>query len=388
MRFTFADRGDGGCPGDGGRGLVMSETGRAGTSERRSTGAWDMDPDDARSYYVHGTKAVEILRKMEGDVGTGRFGDREAVLAMTLGFGLMTFDLLDSGLWSHEVCRFTLGMLEHGYHSSSSERKEGIWTHRVGATPMVDAGLVPFVCMDVFNCVVSRQMPLCRLEMGAMGHDEAHWVDRYIGLCGPILAVLFDICRLSYQLGTLGTSSQSRAGRTRAEILAELEDIANTVLSWDPRILESFALASAPEDVRRLRAQASIYRTTTLLTIHRLRYGFGERDDDARQLSQTIFAEIDGIDACTRSPDGQSGNAQADCRLRFPFFIAAVEVVDRAERIQALNKLRAAVWSSLYPQATGRLGHALTAVWYARDWERCTHWFDLASTTMPPFVLF
>jgi hypothetical protein len=85
---------------------------------------------------------------------------------------------------------------------------------------VVDAGLVPFVCIDVFNCLMRRQVPLCRLELGS---NEEQWVDRYLGLCGPLLAVLFDLCRLSHRLGILETLRQSLAAPAKPAVLAELQ---------------------------------------------------------------------------------------------------------------------------------------------------------------------
>jgi hypothetical protein len=350
-------------------------------------GVRDIDVDDARSYYIHGTKAVKILREMEVDARKGVFGDREVVLALTLGLSLMTFDLLDSGLWAHEMCRFTLGLVERRYYSFSGERRGGVWTHRAGRDLVVDAGLVPFVCMDVSNCLMRRQLPLCRLELRS---DKEQWVDRYLGLCGPLLAVLFDLCRLSHRLGTLEALSQSLAVPARVAILAELEEIAGTIIQWNPQIPEPLALASTPDEVSGIQAQARIYKTLTLLVIHRLRYGFGTQDDEARQLSRTILNEIDGVYTRQRtaSPNGNVQTSLVDHRLRFPFFIAAVELEDLGERTRALGTLRNAACNIIYPQVTERMGQALAFAWNFRDRRRCTHWSDLVPSSMPPFVLF
>lgn len=322
---------------------------------------------------------------MEADVGGGRLGNREVVSALTLGLGLVTFDLLDSGLWAHEICRFTLSLVRRGLHLPCDEGDGGIWVHGVGKESEVDAGLVPLVCMDVFNCFARRQMPLCRLEMN---HDGEQRVDKYLGLCGPLLTMLFDICRLNHQLGALETSNQRLAASTRAEIFRELGDIGDKVLVWNPRVPEAFAFTTPPEEVWRIQAQAEIYRAVALLIIHRLRYGSGTQDEEACRLSKTILADIEKVYAHAPPSDDQAENVGFDCRLAFPFFVAATEVEDPGERIHTLDRLPSVVCEEIYSRVIEQLRQALTFIWDARDWRCCTHWFDLVPTSIPPFVLF
>jgi hypothetical protein len=240
--------------------------------------------------------------------------------------------------------------------------------------------------MDVYNCLVRRQIPVCRLEMS---RDEGKRVDKYLGLCGPLLAVFFDICRVSHQLRPSGDSSQGLDAKARDGILGELDGIEDTVLGWDPRVPKLFALTTSPDEVRRVQAQAGIYKTATLLIIHRLRYGFGMQDDDARELSQAILAEIEKVYGRPLTPGGQVKNTtvQFDYRLSFPFFIAAIELEDSSERIRALEILQSVVCQKIYPRVVEQLGQALKFVWEARDWQYGTHWFDLLSTGMESFVL-
>ncbi|KAK4038187.1 hypothetical protein C8A01DRAFT_48180 [Parachaetomium inaequale] len=331
-------------------------------------------------------KAVKVLRGVEVQAREGRMGIREVVLVLTLGLGLVTFDLSDSGLWAHEVCRFTLGLVERGYYSSRGAIKGGIWVHQAGRVFEVDDALLPPLSMDVYNCLVRRQIPICRLEMG---HDEGKRVDKYLGLCGPLLAMLFDICRLSHQLRPSGDPSQTLDAKARDEILGELDGIEDTVLEWDPQVPELFALAASPDEVRGVQGQARIYKIMTLLIIHRLRYAFGTQDDNAYELSQTILAEIEKVYARPSTPGGYVKNStgQFDYRLSLPFFIAAIELEDPSERIRALDRLQSVVCRKIYPRVVEQLGQALKFVWEARDWQYCTHWFDLLSTGIVPFIL-
>lgn len=221
-------------------------------------------------------------------------------------------------------------------------------------------------------------MPVCRLVMG--GGDRV--VDKYIGLCGELLAPLFDLCRLSQKVRALGYHDELVQG--------ELKNAEEAVSRWDPRVPEHFAIASTPNDLRVVETQARVYRAATLLIIHRLCCGFGTQDDEARQLSQTILDDIATIGFRPSPLDGQTADNGGvfDYRLSFPFFIAAVEVQDPEERIQTLELMRSVVCEEMYSEVSEGLRQALRFVWDARDWRCCTHWLDLVPSSMPPFVLF
>lgn len=317
----------------------------------------------------------------EGGRGRG-MGRDEVVLALTLGLGLVTFDLLDGGLWAHEMCRFTLGVVERGCRGDRGGEVEEGWGWSMGRMVEVDVGLVPLVFMDVCNCVVRRQMPVCRLVAG----EGERVVDKYIGLCGDLLAPLFDICRLSQRSSGL----EHHEEMARKRILEELKGVEKVVLRWEPDVPEHFALTSTPDELRVIATQVSVYKAAVILLIHRLRYGFGTQNDKARRMSRTILDEIDTICCSSSTLDGQSSktNGVFDYRLSFPFFVAAIEVQDAEERNQTLDLMRSVVCEEMYSSVGEGLRRALSFVWDARDRRCCTHWFELVPLSMPPYVLF
>jgi hypothetical protein len=328
------------------------------------------------------------LRGMEIDADGERLGSRQAVLALTLGLGLVTFDLLDSGQWAHEICRFTLGLVERGYSTGCSRGERGeVWVYRTGRAPEVDAWMVPLVFLDVVNCVVRRKLPVCRLEMGM---ETGRYVDKYLGVCVELLAPLFDLCRLGQELGTLDTRSRGDTKTARATILGELEDIEDTVLRWNPRALKDFTLTSTLNEARAVEIQAKIFRAATLLTIHRLRYGFGTRDAEAKQLSQAIFIEINELYPRISPSSGQDedNNPSLYYRLSFPLFVAAIEVQDSEERVFILDMLPIIVCEKIYPKVSNRLRQAMSLFWEARDCRCCMDYTDLVPTSLVPLVLF
>ncbi|KAK3306150.1 uncharacterized protein B0T15DRAFT_219141 [Chaetomium strumarium] len=355
--------------------------------------------------HSHGAKAVMTLRRMESELvanGAGGLGDQQAVLALTLGLGLVTFDLLDSGRWAHEVCRFTLGLVERGYNSNNNntrrrrggekkeeeeeEEEEWVWRHRTGRVPEVDAWLMPLVWMDVVNCLVLGQVPVCRLEVST---EASRGVDKYVGVCGELLAPLYDLCRLRHELRTLGSQCQGHAATARATLLRELENIEDTVVKWDPRAPEHFSLASTPDELQAIETQAKIFRAATLLVIHRLRYGFGLRDEESRQLRQAILTDIDTL--CLGISPGRSraedNGPPLDYRLSLPFFIAAIEVQDPGRRIHILDMLPRIMCQTIYPEVSERLRQALVLSWEVWD-RRCDlNCFELLPPGTPPPLL-
>lgn len=340
--------------------------------------------------YNHSAKAVVALRGMESGVLDRGFGNRQVVFALTLGLGLVTFDLMDSGQGAHEICRFTLGLVERGYNkcSGGGDKGEG-WVYRTGRVPEVDPGMVPLVFMDLVNCVVKGQIPVCRLEVGIEARGR---VDQYIGVCGELLAPLFDLCRLSHELShelsTLRCWRKSPLDGSSA-ILEELEYIEDTISEWQPQPSHNFGRALTSEEIYMVNTQARVFRDTVLLLTHRLRYGFGKHNDATRTLTDAIFT---GIDTLTRgtvpSTSQDDDNPRFDYRMTFPFFVAAIGIQHPAERTTAREKLSRVVCGTLYPKVSEQLGQALTSVWDAQDSGNCTRWSDLVSPAVLPPVLF
>jgi hypothetical protein len=320
---------------------------------------------------------------VEGDGGRQRLDSGQVVLALTLGLGLVTFDLLDSGRWAHEVCRFTLGLVERGYNNT---RRGKVWIHRTGRVPEVDAWLMPLVWMDVINCLVLGQVPVCRFEVGMDARTD---VDKYIGVCAELLAPLFDLCRLLCELRTSGGRCQGHAAAARATLPRELDGIEATVLKWDPRAPKSFAFASTPDEIRAINTQARVFRAATLLVIHRLRYGYGRRGEETRQLCQAILTDIYTLCLGASSGCGRAEDTDPalDYRLSFPFFIAATEVQDVGERIHILEVLPRIVSRTIYPVVSERLRQALVLSWEGSDRPCCLRCLDLLPPGIPPPLL-
>lgn len=324
-------------------------------------------------YYSNSARAVQVLRETGTRAEIQLLEMADLLSAITLGLGIITFDLLDSGLHAHSICRFTLGLAER-FHTATRPRAR---------IPDLDSALTPLVFMDICNCIIQRQVPVYRLGMEQhRDGDGSQAVDRYIGLCGSLLPHLFDICHLSYQLGRGASGKRGNAGYAERD----LQTVGDAIQRWEPPIPVPFVLRSTLDEVRVVKAQADVYRAAALVIVHRLRFGFGTRDEEARQLASAILEKVDRIYRHHASPS-HGAEPPFEYRLGLPFLVAAAELEGDGDRALALERLGRVVSRKMYPNVSERIRQGLVSVWEARDWGYCGHWFDLVPS-IPKFVLF
>jgi len=126
-------------------------------------------------------------QQQQGGVGGGNVvvASADLVLALVLGLGVVTFDLLGSGLYAHSICRYTLGLM--------SRPSLGLdYDGGGGHGGEFESHLLPLIHMDSCNCLVKRQIPAYRLRP-----RRPEGVDRYIGFCVSLLPVVYDLCCVS-----------------------------------------------------------------------------------------------------------------------------------------------------------------------------------------------
>ncbi|KAK3900794.1 hypothetical protein C8A05DRAFT_16939 [Staphylotrichum tortipilum] len=314
--------------------------------------------------YLHSAQAVRILRSMGQQHPKPQ--PEIQVLALTLGLGLVTFDVLEGGRWAHEVCRFTLSLVERLGGEEDHDR-DGVWVHTMGKRGGLDEGLVPLVWMDVWNCLARREVPVCKL----VGWGDG--VDRYIGRCWGLLGMVFEVCLVGWRMGR---------GERGGEVMGKLRVVEEMVRRWETR---GTGQVAPPDMEGVIEAQARIYKTATLLVIHRLRYGLGTQDEEARRMAQTILEEIKAV---YLDCDGKAQESKADYRLGLPLFMAGMEGEDHGERIRVLDLVPRVVCEEIYPDVCEGLRQALIFAWEACDGPSHLHWFNLSPASMPPFVLF
>ncbi|KAF2179441.1 hypothetical protein K469DRAFT_596065 [Zopfia rhizophila CBS 207.26] len=335
--------------------------------------------------YTNSARAVQALRTTGSRIP---LQEADLITAVVLGLGIITFDLLASGLHAHSICRFTIGLAEHFYQSEQSENIG----HR-GSIPELDFNLSPLLFMDTVNCIVRRQVPVFRFQP-----QDEEVVDRYIGICSSLLPYLFDICSISHKLAASSTAERDSDVAIGSAIKERLHTVEYAILSWKPSIPNSFAVSSTAQELEVIKTQARVHQCVALLVIHRLQFPNGVQDDMARELSTMILANIANIYRGTQTAaTGRSGVADEfdhskngvtfEYRLGFAFLVAAVEVRDPQERNEVLGQVPVVVCSKMYPNVSEMLGQFLVYIWQAQDRNRSAYWFDMVSDG-PPFVLF
>ncbi|KAK4112249.1 hypothetical protein N656DRAFT_845551 [Canariomyces notabilis] len=348
----------------------------------------------AEADYAYSAKAVKALRDRSESSSSMADDSRQAtkpsnkmdqVLTMVLGLGVLTFDLLDSGLNAHSICRCTLGLIGPEYPMEAQEK------------------VLPLIYMDTCNCLVRRQIPVHRLGTGEMGR-----VDRYIGLCLSLLPIMYDLCCITtchgqpYMNAGRGVPRQGQGDDVQESLL---DVVKKTVQEWKPplaRMADTAKLKLTQKEVQVIATQAAVYRSAILLFIHRLRLAFAAEEDDmeANFMASSILDDIRSL--YRSSSDSSTGSVSAslkgegwtrdetwlfEYRMGLPFLIAAVELQDKTQRVQALDLLQWVVCKRMYPQVGDRLRQFILFVWEARDHGFGGHWIDLTAHG-PQFVLF
>lgn len=335
-------------------------------------------PDTSRDY-ENCARAVQSLREMADATSIGAPG---LVAMLALGLGIVTFDLFETGVYAHSICRNTLTLADrHLRLSGAYPGQEAAITGDLGAN------LVPLVIMDTYNCLVRRQVPVIRLQLG-----DAETVDKYIGVCWPLLPHLYDICCLSHRLSSLSPATPGGQLGTdlRLDIGRELNAVETAVFSWRASIPPGTLGSSSAREIEILEIQAEVYRRAILLIIHRLRHPLGSEDETAREWSGAILAGIERLfGVAAQAHDGLAApvrESNFDYRLALPFFVAAVEVADLAGRDVVLGKLGAVVSGELYHHVLRMMRRAIVSTWNTRDEGGIFYLFDILSEG-PDFVL-
>jgi len=368
-----------------------------------------MKEHEGGDYYAYSAKAVRGLRGLElglgGDLATG-IGKRERerkrkkqqqgrgdnvavvasadlVLALVLGLGVVTFDLLDSGLHAHSICRYTLGLVSRPSVGLDSDYDGGGGGGRGGE---FESQLLPLIHMDSCNCLVRRQVPAYRLRP-----RRPEGVDRYIGLCVSLLPVVYDLCCVSSRLGGVDDGSGVLTAGKSYEEDDGLSGVETAVRNWSPSLRKEDAAKLTPTEIQVIVTQATVYQTAVLLFIHRLRFPFGVEDEMATSMAASILDDVRSLYHAPGHRGSEAGRDQNsipfEYRMGLPFLIAAAELQDGIQRTQALELLDWVVWKRMYPRVGDLLRRFVLYVWEARDRGWQGHWVDLTARG-PQFVLF
>ena len=213
------------------------------------------------------------------------------------------------------------------------------------------------VIFETMDCMVHRRIPTVRIQL-----RDLERVDRYLGLCLPLLPYYYDLCVISHSL--VNTTDASYLVRLEER----LNDIHAAVETWQPshrgRLVDQFQSA----DIVNLLAQAKVYRLAALLVSHRLRFTFGQQDIQADIWSKEIMTELKLAQLVTKRP--------MQC-VTLPFLVAAIEIRDPSTRVEVLQAVQDYV-DRFAPLVQKAAKTFLSRVWRERDLHLTSSWFDSA----------
>ncbi|KAE8327075.1 hypothetical protein BDV39DRAFT_205206 [Aspergillus sergii] len=259
---------------------------------------------------------------------------------LSLGLSLVTFHRLISGVSASTICRFTLSLIRPLYYSEQLQESDM-------------RELLCLVFLDITESLFRARIPIIEYRV-----RDPYLVNHHAGLCGSLLPLLYRVCLLGATI---------RKGPKLAVSPDCFDKLREEIIAWAPSVSAATAERFSEEEMLLLLTQANLQRNAALLILHRLRFPFGDQDNDAELLSQTIIREMQYCLAMTK---------QYPPNISLVLLVAGAEVQDSVGRENILSSLQSINGSSFYP-FVANLRLFLTRVWTSRDGGTTRYLFDL-----------
>ncbi|KAL4942258.1 hypothetical protein BDV06DRAFT_222350 [Aspergillus oleicola] len=205
----------------------------------------------------------------------------DALAVLMLGQALAAFDTLVDCTSTMSILRYSLEMVRPWY-KEILELEDGV---------LEPVGVVP-VFWDMIWCLVYREVPVIEPRLLEVVTRKGV-VDRVVGVCTELMPALYELCVVSRELATAGgfdsvdSLSQSQSKMEMENRCQTLSTIERQVQDWDPGSNTDLSRYTTVE-VLSMKTQASMYRTATLLFIHRLRLHHSHDRTLAQNLNLTL----------------------------------------------------------------------------------------------------
>ncbi|KAF2190009.1 hypothetical protein K469DRAFT_722946 [Zopfia rhizophila CBS 207.26] len=199
-----------------------------------------------------------------------------------------------------------------------------------------------------YDCLLHRQLPIMNIPPA-----EATGVDTFMGIYLPLMGYLFNLCHISYSI--------------EARLLDALDQLEKNVDSWQPEAPQGGINDFSAAEVAHMLIQTRVHKTTVLLFVHRLKYGFGDRDNPAKRMTSSTLSGLDLTTTTTK---------QTPRWVTIPFFVAAIESTEHIERERILNSIAVYV-DRISPSSREKMRAFLKALWEVRDRSNRIKWLDL-----------
>jgi hypothetical protein len=235
-----------------------------------------------------GASSVQKLR------GATITNTHDAAAVLLLGQALAAFDSLVACTRTISILRFSLSLTRS-------------WYAEIMQTQILQPIAIAPIFWDTVWCLLHREVPV--IEPVFLQIDV---VDRIAGICTSLLPILYDLCVASNAL--LNGSNKDTS---------TLDEIEHRVQTWTP--VNPNPSQYTPLEILSMQTQATMYRTATLLLIHRLRHPISPNPEDtATALAQSIL-EARSRFFESAGPDAKLQNA---C---FPLLLALLETATPTE---------------------------------------------------------
>ncbi|KAJ5964247.1 uncharacterized protein N7479_004123 [Penicillium vulpinum] len=270
--------------------------------------------------------------------------EQDMITALVLGVAMVTFAMHVADGQPFLISRYTLTLVKPVYHTLLAMDDPGIMDF-----------LMCLVTLETFECLLRSEMPTIRI--GEL--DRCNVVDRYLGISSSLFAHLYDLCEVCNSLKAAG-------GRMDIEMVERLGTIQDTLEKWQPSPPPDLSERFTPFEITGMLAQANVLRLAAMLIVHRLRYAFGQCDDEALQFSSALTAEIDMV--------LQSTGRSIPC-TSLPYVVACFEITGTEARAAVLGKIHKVATFSRQSQLQAR--RSLSSIWDARDSGDRIYWFNI-----------
>lgn len=244
---------------------------------------------------------ADLLRKLQV---TEISNENDALAVLVLGQSLAALDTFMVSTGSMLILRHSLYLVKP-------------WYSQLARVEFLDPVTVTPIFWELLECLIKRETPIVRPRI-----HRPQVVDRLVGLCVSLMPIFYDLCEVSHE-----TKVPNRPETQRLDIIEQ------QVLSWVPNEASLHDSSFTDTEIMLLRAQATIYRSATLLLIHRLKYPLGCQDGIAVSYANDIMEEKDKI----LLHGGPDTKLQFGC---FPLFLALLEIPLRPETLwKSLTRL-------------------------------------------------
>lgn len=230
-----------------------------------------------------GARSLQKLRTAE----VSRSQDALAILM--LGQALAAFDAFVTSAGSMSILRYSLSLVKPWYPTFAQDQ-------------FLDPVTISPIFWDIACCLVYREVPIVRPILRG-----PPVVDRLAGLCTSLLPILYDLCITGHDM---------RQDPTQVWRLDSLEE---QIRHWNPDYDSLQSSRFSQIEIASMRTQAIMYKTASLLLVHRLRYPLTHQDEAAVSLANGILDERTAFFA-------NQGNEVTLQSAGLPIFLALLEV--------------------------------------------------------------